>query len=87
VLVDGGGGASLMFSQEGGGLPFAFIDGRWWILVLVAVGSGCLSTVALDLHGWKGVSIDGSGGDLSPRPRAIDGVHWRWICFVEGVAG
>jgi hypothetical protein len=53
--------------------------------VLVVVGSGRLSIVALDLCGWKGVSVDGSGGDSSLCLQVIDGVHWRRICFVEGI--
>jgi hypothetical protein len=47
--------------------PSAFVDWRWWILVvMVVVGSRRSSTVTLDLCGWKGVPADGSGGDSSP---------------------
>jgi hypothetical protein len=85
-----------MFNQGGGGLPSVFVNGRWWILVVFAGGGGRLSRVVLDLHRWKGVPVDGSGGDSSPfsqvdvvppSPRAIEGVHECGICLVAGVAG
>jgi hypothetical protein len=35
-------------------------------MVVVVVGSRRSSTVTLDLRGWKGVPVDGSGEDSSP---------------------
>jgi hypothetical protein len=77
-------------------LPSAFVDGRWWILVVFVGGGGRSSRVVLDLHRWKGVPVDGSGGDSSPfsqvdvvrpSPRATEGVREHGICLVAGVAG
>jgi hypothetical protein len=80
----------------GGGLPSAFVNGRWWIRIVVVGGSGRSSMVALDLRGRMLAVVDGSDGDSSPFsqvgvvslcPQAIDGVCGHWLCFFEGILG
>jgi hypothetical protein len=56
-----------MFNRGGGGggLPSVFVNGRWWILVVMVGGGGRSLTVALDLCGWKLAVVDGSHGNSS----------------------